>query len=67
MSAAGPASRQGLTGLAGWVVDVVEALGMLGIGLLVAAENVVPPIPSEIILPWAASWPDRAGCRSGRR
>lgn len=42
-----------LTGLAGWVVDVVDALGPLGVGLLVALENLFPPIPSEVILPVA--------------
>jgi membrane protein DedA with SNARE-associated domain len=42
-----------LTGLAGWVVDVIERLGPLGVGALIALENVIPPIPSEIILPFA--------------
>ncbi|WP_263119586.1 DedA family protein [Cellulomonas sp. RIT-PI-Y] len=42
-----------LTGLAGWVVSVVEALGPLGVGLLVALENLFPPIPSEVVLPVA--------------
>jgi len=42
-----------LTGLAGWVVSVVEALGPVGVGLLVALENVFPPIPSEVVLPVA--------------
>jgi membrane protein DedA with SNARE-associated domain len=42
-----------LTGLAGWVVGVVEALGPAGVGLLVALENVFPPIPSEVVLPVA--------------
>ncbi len=42
-----------VTGLAGWVVDVVDRLGPLGVGLLIALENVVPPIPSEVILPFA--------------
>lgn len=42
-----------LTGLAGWVVSVVDALGPLGVGLLVALENLFPPIPSEVILPVA--------------
>jgi membrane protein DedA with SNARE-associated domain len=42
-----------LTGLAGWTVDVVEALGPPGVGLLVALENVFPPLPSEVILPVA--------------
>lgn len=47
------AGQQDLTGLAGWVVDVVDALGAVGVGLLVAAENLFPPIPSEVILPVA--------------
>lgn len=42
-----------LTGLAGWVVDVIERLGPLGVGALIALENVIPPIPSEVILPFA--------------
>lgn len=42
-----------LTGLAGWVVGVVEALGPVGVGLLVALENLFPPIPSEVVLPVA--------------
>lgn len=40
-------------GLVGWVIDVIDALGYLGVGFLVAFENVFPPIPSEIILPFA--------------
>ncbi|WP_309134585.1 DedA family protein [Cellulomonas sp.] len=42
-----------LTGLAGWVVSVIESMGPLGVGLLVALENLFPPIPSEVILPVA--------------
>ncbi|HEV7825248.1 MAG TPA: DedA family protein [Mycobacteriales bacterium] len=42
-----------LTGLAGFAVDVVERLGPAGVGLLVAAENLFPPLPSEVILPVA--------------
>ncbi len=42
-----------LTGLAGWVVDTVELLGPLGVGVLVALETVFPPIPSEVVLPVA--------------
>jgi membrane protein DedA with SNARE-associated domain len=37
-------------GLTGWVASVVDSMGALGVGLLVALENVVPPIPSEIVL-----------------
>ena len=36
-----------------WVTDVIEALGYGGVAFLVALENVVPPIPSEVILPLA--------------
>ncbi|GIF24719.1 membrane protein DedA with SNARE-associated domain [Actinoplanes tereljensis] len=39
-----------LTGLTGWVASVIESLGEAGVGLLVALENLVPPIPSEIVL-----------------
>src|SRR4051812_18188898 len=39
-----------LQGLAGWVASVIDALGELGVGLLVALEHLIPPIPSEIVL-----------------
>jgi membrane protein DedA with SNARE-associated domain len=39
-----------LGGLTGWVASVIEALGEVGVGLLVALENLLPPIPSEIVL-----------------
>lgn len=42
-----------LTGIAGWAVGVMESLGGPGAGLIIALENVFPPIPSEIILPLA--------------
>lgn len=42
-----------LSNLATWVQDVIESLGYLGVALLVIAENVFPPIPSEIVLPFA--------------
>jgi membrane protein DedA with SNARE-associated domain len=42
-----------LDDLVGWVTDVVEALGYLGVAFLVALENVFPPIPSEAVLPLA--------------
>ncbi|SNV24098.1 DedA family protein [Dermatophilus congolensis] len=40
-------------GMTQWIVGVMEALGAPGAGLLVALENVFPPIPSEVILPLA--------------
>jgi membrane protein DedA with SNARE-associated domain len=42
-----------LTGLAGVATDVMDALGEIGVGVLVLAENVFPPIPSEVVLPLA--------------
>ena len=42
-----------LSNLADWVTDVIDALGYLGVALLVALENLFPPIPSEIVLPFA--------------
>src|SRR5919206_373697 len=38
-------------GLTGTVLDVMEALGAVGVGLAILAETVVPPIPSEVVLP----------------
>jgi membrane protein DedA with SNARE-associated domain len=51
--AAPPQDQTELTGLAGWAVDVVDRLDAVGVGLLVAAENIFPPLPSEVILPVA--------------
>lgn len=42
-----------LGGVAGWAVGIMETLGGPGAGLVVALENLFPPIPSEIILPLA--------------
>jgi membrane protein DedA with SNARE-associated domain len=36
-----------------WIVAVFDRMGVLGVGLLVALENLIPPIPSEVILPLA--------------
>jgi membrane protein DedA with SNARE-associated domain len=36
-----------------WVTGVIETLGYPGLTVLVALENVFPPIPSEVILPLA--------------
>lgn len=42
-----------LTGLTGVAVDVMDALGEVGVAVLVAVENLFPPIPSEVVLPLA--------------
>lgn len=34
-----------------WATYIMELLGEPGAGLLIALENIIPPIPSEVILP----------------
>lgn len=36
-----------------WVSDVVHAVGLPGVALLMLVENIVPPLPSELIMPFA--------------
>lgn len=36
-----------------WALKIVDALGYFGVFLLIAIENLIPPIPSELILPLA--------------
>lgn len=50
---AATAAPGGPGGLTGWVIDVVDALGEFGVGLLTLIETVFPPIPSEVVLPLA--------------
>jgi membrane protein DedA with SNARE-associated domain len=47
------ADAEELDGLAGWVVDLMEAIGPAGAGAAIALENLFPPMPSEVILPLA--------------
>ena len=42
-----------LTGIAGVAARGIDALGEWGVGLFTFAETIVPPIPSEVILPLA--------------
>jgi membrane protein DedA with SNARE-associated domain len=35
------------------VLDAMDSLGALGVGLAILAETVIPPIPSEVVLPIA--------------
>jgi membrane protein DedA with SNARE-associated domain len=39
--------------VANWVFSIVDSLGSLGVGLLILLENLIPPIPSEVVLPLA--------------
>src|SRR5690349_1819049 len=36
-----------------WIIDLVQRLGVGGVGILMLAENVFPPLPSEVIMPLA--------------
>ncbi|MGH3145407.1 MAG: DedA family protein [Rubrobacter sp.] len=36
-----------------WIFQVIGTLGYLGLALLLVAENLFPPIPSEVVLPLA--------------
>lgn len=49
----------GVGGLTGTVLDVVQALGATGVGLLTVLETVFPPLPSEVILPLAGYLAER--------
>ena len=39
-----------LENLTDWATEIVERLGYFGVAMLVAIENVFPPIPSEVVL-----------------
>jgi len=39
--------------LADWVVGMIEQFGYAGIVVLMLAENLFPPLPSELIMPFA--------------
>jgi membrane protein DedA with SNARE-associated domain len=45
---AAAASDEG--GITGFLLDLVEKLGPVGVGLSILAETVIPPIPSEAVL-----------------
>lgn len=44
---------EGLTGIVGFAARSIDTLGEWGVGAFTLAETVVPPIPSEVILPLA--------------
>lgn len=33
-----------------WIIEIINKFGYIGISLLIAIENIFPPIPSEVIL-----------------
>jgi membrane protein DedA with SNARE-associated domain len=38
------------SGITAWLLDVVDTLGPIGVGLSILLETVIPPIPSEAVL-----------------
>lgn len=42
-------------GLTGFVLDVIESIGSIGVALLVAIEHIIPPLPSEVVLPFSGA------------
>lgn len=43
----------GLTGITGFFADLIDAAGEVGVGLLTLVETLIPPVPSEVVLPLA--------------
>jgi membrane protein DedA with SNARE-associated domain len=46
--AAAASSDQG--GITGWLLDLVDKLGAVGVGVSILLETIIPPIPSEAVL-----------------
>ena len=43
----------GMQAIIDWLVNLMEVIGAPGVGLAILAENLFPPIPSEVVLPLA--------------
>jgi membrane protein DedA with SNARE-associated domain len=43
-----------------WIIDIMEKFGYIGISLLIAIENLFPPIPSEVILTFGGFFTTRS-------
>jgi membrane protein DedA with SNARE-associated domain len=41
--------------LRAWVEQVISSMGYFGVALLMFLENIFPPIPSEVVMPFAGS------------
>jgi membrane protein DedA with SNARE-associated domain len=53
LAASGAPDSADIGGLTGLVLQLIDALGEWGVGLMLFVETVFPPIPSEVILPLA--------------
>ena len=49
------------------VIDLIRQLGYVGLFAVVLAENLFPPIPSEVVLPFAGWEIAPASCGRCRR
>ncbi|MGJ0387570.1 DedA family protein [Microbacterium sp. CGR1] len=63
--AAAVQADHGFSGLTGFAADVLTALGDVGVGVLVFVEVLIPPIPSEVILPFAGYLSQSGGLNLG--
>ncbi|TWU03488.1 hypothetical protein Pla100_04150 [Neorhodopirellula pilleata] len=36
-----------------WIQNTLEQFGVMGVAFLMLIENIFPPIPSEVVMPWA--------------
>jgi membrane protein DedA with SNARE-associated domain len=50
MSLLAAAASSGQGGITGFLLDLVDKLGAVGVGLTILIETVIPPIPSEAVL-----------------
>jgi membrane protein DedA with SNARE-associated domain len=41
---------KGSLAMENWITQIIEQYGYIGVLLLIALENIFPPIPSEVIL-----------------
>ena len=40
-----------LSGLTGFFANLIDSLGEVGVGILTLVETIIPPVPSEVVLP----------------
>lgn len=45
------AAAGNLTGITGFFADLIASSGEVGVGMLTFVETVIPPVPSEVVLP----------------
>jgi membrane protein DedA with SNARE-associated domain len=53
LSASEESAAENLNFVAAWAIDLIEWLGLPGVAIAIALENLFPPLPSELILPVA--------------